>query len=106
MFTFSFLWSFWLFVHRPEVDIMHCAHSEFDFAKEQWTCDITCVDLGWRIEKCSRFSLELDKEGLFSDEVPFVLTSNAPPFKSLPVDMDGNCFFRYITTISYGFQHF
>jgi len=106
MFTFSFLWYFWLFVHRPEAEIMHCAHSEFDFSKEQWTCDITCVDLGWRIEKCSRFSLELNKEGLFSDEVPFVLTTHAPPFKSLPVDMDGNCFFQYITTISYGFQHF
>ena len=85
---------------------MNCAHSEFDFAKEQWTCDVTCVDLGWRIEKCSRFSLELDKEGLFSDEVPFVLTSNAPPFKFLPVDMDGNCFFPVHHNNFLFFQHF
>ena len=93
-------------MHSPEVELMHCTDSEFDFSKEEWSRDITCVDLGWRIEKCPRFSLELNKEGLFSDEVPFVLATHAPPFKSLPVDMDGNCFFRYITTISYGFQHF
>ena len=39
-------------------------------------------------------------EVLFNDDVPFVLTTNAPPFKTLPVDMDGNCFFRYTITIS------
>ena len=61
------------------------------------------VDLGWRIEKCSRFSLELNKENLFSDEPPFMLSQYTPLYKTLPIDMDGNCFFRYTPYISFAF---
>ena len=70
-------------MHFPELELMPC--TQFDFSKEDWSCEITCVDLGWRIEKCSSFSLELNKEGLFSDEVPFVLTTHAPPSNPYPL---------------------
>ena len=90
-----------LCMHSPELEMVPV--SPFHIPSKPWTAEITPVDLGWRIEKCSRFSLELNKENLFSDEPPFMLSQNTPPYKTLPVDMDGNCFFRYTVSISFAF---
>ena len=59
-------------MHSPELEMVPV--TPFDIPSKPWTAEITPVDLGWRIEKCSRFSLELNKENLFSDEPPFMLT--------------------------------
>ena len=56
--VFPFLGIFCLFVHAcmhsPELELMPCTH--FDLSQEDWSCAITYVHLGWRMEKCSRFS--------------------------------------------------
>ena len=82
-------------IHSPDyVLIEKC---QYDVDREPWTAEIIPVDLGWRIEKCSRFSLELNKEGLFTDEPAFNISQNTPPYKTESVAFDGNCFFRYST---------
>ena len=88
-------------MHSPELETVPA--TAFHSSSEPWTAEITPVDLGWRIEKCSRFSLELNRENLISDEPQFMLSQNTPPYKTLPVDMDGNCFFRYTVSISFAF---
>ena len=90
---------FCLFVHAciHSPDYVLIEKSQYDVDREPWIAEIIPVDLGWRIEKCSRFSLELNKEGLFTDEPAFNISQNTPPYKTESVAFDGNCFFRYST---------
>ena len=53
-------------MHSPDYVLIENSHYNVDH--EPWIAEIIPVDLGWRIEKCSRFSLELNKEGIFSDD--------------------------------------
>ena len=61
-----------------------------------WTAEIQPVHVNWRMEKCSRFGLEAHFTDFLPDEQLFTMTQNIPPFKTLPVPMDGNCFFRFV----------
>ena len=74
-------------IHSPDyVLIEKC---EYDVDREPWNAEIIPVDLEWRIKKCSCFSLELNKEGLFSDEQAFKIAQNTPPYKTESVAFDG-----------------
>ena len=88
-------------MHSPELEMVPVTPS--DISAQPWTAQITPADLGWQIEKCFRFSLELNKKNLFSDEPQFMLSQNSPTYKTLPIDMNGNCLFRYTLSTTFAF---
>ena len=88
-------------MHSPGLEMLLA--TPYKMPAEPWSAEITPVDLGWRIHKCSMFSLELNKENLFSYEPPFLHSQNTPPYKTLSVDIDGNGFLRYTPYISFVF---
>ena len=63
----------------------------YNISAEPWSAKITPVDLGWRIEKHSKSSLELNRDCLFPDEPELVLSNTTPPYKTVSVDFDGDC---------------
>ena len=49
-----YVWFVCACMHSPDVLMLKSGH--YDILAERWTAQISPVDLGWRIEKCSRFS--------------------------------------------------
>ena len=76
----------------PDVEVGHLVLD----VRGPWTAEIQPVQVNWRMEKCSRFGLEAHFTDFLPDEQLFTMTQNIPPFKTLPVPMDGNCFFRFV----------